>query len=152
MGAVLKAGHIPAGMELFTAGDRSQMATIKEWIISSEEMRLPNNKIHIGREKLTIRHMITIYCRGHRHSISGTCADCGAILRYAYDLIDKCQYNGSVKPACGLCRTNCFMPDMYRRFTQIMRYAGPRMLVRHPILTMAHLWDAVRGRARSPRP
>ena len=36
VGAVLKAGHIPAGMELFTAGDRSQMATIKEWIDESD--------------------------------------------------------------------------------------------------------------------
>ncbi len=34
--AILKAGHIPAGMELFTAGDRSQMATIKEWIDESD--------------------------------------------------------------------------------------------------------------------
>lgn len=34
--AVLKASHIPAGMELFTAGDRSQMDTIKEWIDESD--------------------------------------------------------------------------------------------------------------------
>lgn len=34
--AILKSGHIPAGMELFTAGDRSQMSTIKEWIDESD--------------------------------------------------------------------------------------------------------------------
>lgn len=34
--AVLKAGHIPAGMELFTAADRSQMTTIKQWIDESD--------------------------------------------------------------------------------------------------------------------
>lgn len=34
--AILKAGHIPAGMELFTAGDQSQLATIKEWIDESD--------------------------------------------------------------------------------------------------------------------
>lgn len=34
--AILKAGHIPAGMELFTAADRSQMATIKNWIDESD--------------------------------------------------------------------------------------------------------------------
>jgi len=34
--AILKAGHIPAGMELFTAGDKSQMDTIKEWIDESD--------------------------------------------------------------------------------------------------------------------
>jgi Domain of unknown function (DUF4062) len=34
--AILKAGHIPAGMELFTAGDISQMETIKRWIDESD--------------------------------------------------------------------------------------------------------------------
>jgi len=34
--AVLTAGHIPAGMELFTAGDESQMNVIKRWIDESD--------------------------------------------------------------------------------------------------------------------
>lgn len=34
--AILKAGHIPAGMELFTAGDKSQMKTIERWIDESD--------------------------------------------------------------------------------------------------------------------
>lgn len=34
--AVLSAGHIPAGMELFTAGDQSQKEIIKEWIEESD--------------------------------------------------------------------------------------------------------------------
>ncbi|NOK10932.1 DUF4062 domain-containing protein [Corallococcus exercitus] len=34
--AVLEAGHIPAGMELFSAGDRSQLETIKKWIDDSD--------------------------------------------------------------------------------------------------------------------
>jgi hypothetical protein len=34
--AILKAGHIPAGMELFAAGDESQLETIKKWIDNSD--------------------------------------------------------------------------------------------------------------------
>ncbi|NRD45537.1 DUF4062 domain-containing protein [Corallococcus exiguus] len=34
--AVLKSGHIPAGMELFAAGSKSQMETIKRWIDESD--------------------------------------------------------------------------------------------------------------------
>lgn len=34
--AILKAGHIPAGMELFTAGDETQMSIIKRWIDESD--------------------------------------------------------------------------------------------------------------------
>jgi len=103
---------------------------------------------HIVREKLTIRHMVEIYCRGQRHSATGICADCGEMIRYAHERIEACPYVAQSKPACGLCRTNCFTPEMHRHFTQIMRYAGPRMMVRHPVLTVAHLWDAVRGRRK----
>lgn len=34
--AILAAGHIPAGMELFSAGDESQMSVIKRWIDESD--------------------------------------------------------------------------------------------------------------------
>jgi hypothetical protein len=34
--AILKLGHIPAGMELFTAGDQSQWDTIRTWIDESD--------------------------------------------------------------------------------------------------------------------
>ena len=34
--AILSAGHIPAGMELFAAGDKSQMEYIKQWINESD--------------------------------------------------------------------------------------------------------------------
>jgi hypothetical protein len=34
--AILTAGHIPAGMELFTAGDESQMDVIRRWIDESD--------------------------------------------------------------------------------------------------------------------
>ena len=34
--AILSAGHIPAGMELFAAGDESQMEVIKQWINQSD--------------------------------------------------------------------------------------------------------------------
>jgi Domain of unknown function (DUF4062) len=34
--AILKAGHIPAGMELFAAGNESQLETIRRWIDDSD--------------------------------------------------------------------------------------------------------------------
>ena len=34
--AILKTRNIPAGMELFAAGDQSQMEVIKEWIRESD--------------------------------------------------------------------------------------------------------------------
>ncbi|MEK3824411.1 DUF4062 domain-containing protein [Paenibacillus sp. FSL K6-1558] len=38
--AILNAGHIPAGMELFTAGDESQQDIIKRWIEESDAYML----------------------------------------------------------------------------------------------------------------
>ncbi|MEK3823161.1 DUF4062 domain-containing protein [Paenibacillus sp. FSL K6-1558] len=38
--SILKAGHIPAGMELFTAGDKEQWAVIKNWIEESDILLL----------------------------------------------------------------------------------------------------------------
>ncbi len=38
--AILTAGHIPAGMELFAAGEESQMATIRRWIDDSDVFML----------------------------------------------------------------------------------------------------------------
>ena len=38
--AILKAGHIPAGMELFAAGDESQLRTIRRWIDESDVFML----------------------------------------------------------------------------------------------------------------
>jgi hypothetical protein len=40
VGAILRAGHIPAGMELFAAGDKSQWEVIKEWIDESDVLML----------------------------------------------------------------------------------------------------------------
>ena len=34
--AILEAGHIPAGMELFKAGNKSQLETIYKWIDDSD--------------------------------------------------------------------------------------------------------------------
>jgi hypothetical protein len=38
--AILMAGHIPAGMELFAAGDKSQLETIRRWIKESDVFML----------------------------------------------------------------------------------------------------------------
>src|ERR1051325_1859628 len=38
--AILSAGHIPAGMELFAAGDESQLQVIRRWIDESDVFML----------------------------------------------------------------------------------------------------------------
>lgn len=39
------------------------------------------------------------------------------------------------------CPVHCYQPAKREEMKQIMRWAGPRMLWRHPILTVRHLVD-----------
>ena len=39
------------------------------------------------------------------------------------------------------CPVHCYEAAMRERVRQVMRYAGPRMLLRHPILALLHLRD-----------
>lgn len=48
---------------------------------------------------------------------------------------------GEEKPACKQCPVHCYQPAKREEMKQIMRWAGPRMLWRHPILTVRHLID-----------
>lgn len=93
--------------------------------------------------------MVDIYCSAHHESEASRCADCENFLNYADVRLKKCPY-GEDKPTCANCPVHCYKPEQRELARQIMRYAGPRMLLRHPILTISHYLDG-RRRARHPR-
>jgi hypothetical protein len=97
-------------------------------------------KIRIEREKVTIRKMIGIYCGHHHHMKKNLCPACDELLNYALVRIDKCVF-GKNKPVCAECKVHCYKKDMRERVRQVMRYAGPRMIFRHPVLAILHLID-----------
>ncbi len=101
----------------------------------------------IARERKTVEAMIRIYCRGQHGTRSGLCAECGELLAYAHERLEKCRF-GADKPTCANCPVHCYKPDMRERIRAVMRYAGPRMSYRHPILTLFHFWD---GRKKPPK-
>ena len=100
----------------------------------------------MARERKTIQAMVRIYCRGEHHTQDGLCADCAELLTYAEHRLDKCPYQES-KTTCANCPIHCYKPDKREQVREIMRYAGPRMLWRHPILALNHLID---GRQKEP--
>lgn len=63
-----------------------------------------------------------------------------ALKAYADKRLDKCVF-GEEKPACKQCPVHCYQPARREEMKQVMRWAGPRMLWRHPILTIRHLID-----------
>lgn len=109
----------------------------------------------LERERRTIARMIGLYCRGHGHPAvaDGLCASCGGLLAYAMQRVQKCPFQED-KPTCARCPIHCYQPRMRETVRAVMRYAGPRMLLRHPLLTAMHYvdeWTRKRERpGRSP--
>ena len=96
----------------------------------------------LAREQETILKMVSIYCNRFHRPDDGVCSECRELMEYASQCISACTY-GAHKPVCGRCPTNCFRDDRYARVVAIMRYAGPRMLYKHPLLALSHILDAV---------
>jgi predicted amidophosphoribosyltransferase len=91
--------------------------------------------------------MIAIYCRGNHGTARGLCADCQALVDYARQRVERCPLIDD-KPTCANCPVHCYKPAMKERIRIVMRYAGPRMMWRHPILLVLHLLDGRRDGAR----
>lgn len=91
----------------------------------------------IAREKETIRTMIGLFCRGNHRTQETLCEDCRDLLAYAEKRLERCPH--AVKPACKDCAVHCYAPDKRKAIQTVMRYAGPRLLLRNPAAALAHL-------------
>ncbi|SRR6266496_4671542 len=98
------------------------------------------------REYRTLSAMVWIYCHDLHGEDDGPCDECRELIAYAGRRIDRCVF-GADKPTCANCTVHCYNATMRERVRVVMRYAGPRMLLRHPVLAIAHLLD---GRRRAP--
>jgi hypothetical protein len=94
--------------------------------------------MEFSREQKTIAAMIGIYCEAHHGTKRKRCEECEALFDYAMHRLDKCPFVEN-KPACSECKVHCYQPEMRVRIMQVMRYAGPRMMKRHPVLALFHL-------------
>src|SRR5450756_212026 len=89
------------------------------------------------RELKTIAIMVRMYCR-HHHGGTPLCADCTALFDYAQRRLQRCVF-GDAKPNCAKCVVHCYSKHMREKIRIVMRWAGPRMLLRHPVLGVLHL-------------
>lgn len=109
----------------------------------------------LQREMTTMAAMMRIYCRDHHaqeaRDAQGLCAECAGLMDYAQKRLAACPF-GPEKPTCANCQIHCYGPKQREETRVLMRYAGPRMLLRHPILAIAHLWvDSRRPAPPKPR-
>jgi len=97
----------------------------------------------LQREIDTVRKMISLYCRAH-HAPQGAdlCPDCQSLADYAAQRVVRCPF-GADKPTCDKCPVHCYAPEQREEIRRVMRYAGPRMLLHHPILAALHVLDGL---------
>jgi len=100
----------------------------------------------LRREEKTVAAMIHLACRDQHGSKGELCDECGELLEYARLRLAKCPF-GADKPTCQQCPVHCYQPSKREQVRRVMRYAGPRMILRHPVLAVLHLIDTLRGRS-----
>jgi hypothetical protein len=97
----------------------------------------------LARERQTMTAMVRMYCRDNHATASGLCAECRQFLAYADVRLEHCRF-GPAKPTCAKCPVHCYQRERREQARIIMRHAGPRMLWRHPVLTLRHWLDGLR--------
>jgi hypothetical protein len=110
---------------------------------------MPNQHPRMTRERKTVEAMIRLYCGDQHHGEDGLCGECGELLEYAFERLEGCPFQEG-KTTCLKCPVHCYKPEMRERVRTVMRYAGPRMLLRHPTLAFLHLYDGVKKKPTRP--
>lgn len=95
------------------------------------------------KEKKSVSAMISIYCKS-KHGQNYLCDDCRELEDYAHNRLEKCTY-GEDKPTCEHCSIHCYKKDKREQIRMVMRYAGPRMLFKHPVMAIKHLLKNKKG-------
>lgn len=91
----------------------------------------------VERDVKTAGLMIDLYCRDHHGSTDQHCRECRELFDYVKKRLALCPLKDK-KPKCSKCPVHCYKPDMKEKIKAVMRYSGPRMIYRHPLLTAKH--------------
>lgn len=103
-----------------------------------------SDSVRLGREFLTMQRMVELHCADMHGTQRGLpCDECSEFLVYVRRRLEKCPY-GDDKPTCAKCPIHCYKPAQREMAREIMRYAGPRMPLRHPWLSLMHVLDKLR--------
>ena len=91
----------------------------------------------IDEEKRTVEKMIRLYCR-RKEGNRELCPSCSELLEYAVVRLSRGRF-GNDKRTCQKCPVHCYKPVMRDKMREVMRWAGPRMMLYHPVDAIRHL-------------
>ena len=86
-------------------------------------------------EKMLVSEMLALYRQLHD---------------YALTRIDKCPFM-ETKTFCSACKVHCYKPEMREKIRAVMRWAGPRMLPVHPVLSIRHAAVTLRSKREAKK-
>ena len=75
-----------------------------------------------AREQRTISQMVALYCADHHPD----------------ERTERCR-SMEHKTNCEECGNHCYAPAQRDRIRAIMRHAGPRMMLHHPVAALRHM-------------
>ena len=103
-----------------------------------------------ARESEMVTEMIGLYCRAHHGKTGALCSECAALADYARARSARCPRMAE-KTFCSSCPHPCYAPAMREGIRRVMRWAGPRMLLRHPVWALRHVANTLRHKWRLHR-
>ena len=95
----------------------------------------------IEKEKRISFLMIDLYYKEHKEeSISKE-----ELKKYVESRLDKCPYQEE-KTFCSNCKIHCYKKDMQEKIRAVMRFFGPRIVFRHPVMAIRHMIESKKER------
>ncbi len=92
----------------------------------------------LATEFKTVKAMVEVYCHDHHGTKDALCSECRELLDYAEVRLDRCPY-GEENRRNKASNPPAINPNLKEQMRLVMRYSGPRMLLKHPILAVRHL-------------
>ena len=96
----------------------------------------PELRREMEKESLTM--MTEIYCNGNHNTAKGELCDrCSEFVKYACERTDKCPFM-ETKTFCSACKIHCYNKEWRPYVKEVMKYAGPRIMLHHPVVGTLH--------------
>ena len=95
---------------------------------------------HLEKDRKTLEAIGRIYCQAHHEGprdAAGLCPSCRGTVDDTLARTTSCPYGHQAN--CQDCDIHCQRGEARDRIREIMRYAAPRMLLRHPLMTLDYL-------------
>jgi len=99
-----------------------------------------HRKTRREREAIIVQAMIIMYCQANHNSKGALCTECETLSVYAEKRLSNCMF-GDSKPVCKECPVHCYSPQKREQMKIVMRWAGPKMIIRKPMYAITHMID-----------